>query len=51
MCDVFKKLWDTGGEGERPEESKRVERLSRLMDGNNVRCLPDGRKGMQTRKD
>ena len=28
-------------------ESRRVERLSHLMDGNSKRCLPDGRKGMQ----
>ena len=28
--------------------SRRVERLSHLVDGNNRRCLPDGRKGMQS---
>ena len=32
---------------DRLEESSRVESLSNLMDGNNGRCLPDGRKGMQ----
>ena len=26
----------------------RIERLSSLVDGNNRRCLPDGRKGMQS---
>ena len=30
-----------------PEESRRVERYSHLVDGNNGRCLPDGRKGMR----
>ena len=35
------------GERDRPEGSKRVERLSHLVDGNNRRCFPDGRKGMQ----
>ena len=29
------------------EGSRIVERLSHLMDGNNGRCLPDGRKEMQ----
>ena len=32
----------------RPEESRRVERLSHLVDGNNRRCLPDGRKKIQS---
>ena len=27
--------------------SKGFEMLSRLMNRNNIRCLPDGRKGMQ----
>ena len=31
-----------------PEASGRIERLSHLMDGNNGRCLPDGRKEMQS---
>ena len=31
-----------------PEGSRRVERLSHIMNGNNRRCLPDGRKGMQS---
>ena len=30
------------------EESRRVERLSHLVYGNNRRCLPDGRKGIQS---
>ena len=30
-----------------PEGSRRVERLSHLVDGNNRRCLPDQRKGMR----
>ena len=30
----------------RPEGSRRVERLSHLVYGNNGRCLPDGRIGM-----
>ena len=33
---------------DRPEQSRRVERLSHLVYGNNGRCLPDGRKGMQS---
>ena len=32
----------------RPEGSRRVGRFSHLVDGNNGRCLPDGRKGMQS---
>ena len=32
---------------DRPEGSRRVERLSHLVNGNNGRCLPDGRKGMR----
>ena len=35
------------GERDRPEGSRRVERLSHLVDGNNRRCLPDGRRGMR----
>ena len=31
-----------------PEGSRRVERLSHLVYGNNRRCLPDGRKGMHS---
>ena len=31
-----------------PEESRRVERLSHLVYGNNRRYFPDGRKGMQS---
>ena len=46
--DAFKQLCYAGGERDRPEESRRVERLSHLMCGNNRRCLPDGRKGMQS---
>ena len=30
-----------------PEESRRVEGLSHVMEGNNRRCLLYGRKGMQ----
>ena len=37
-----------GGERDKPEGSKRVERLSHLVDGNNRRCLPDGRKEIQS---
>ena len=29
------------------EGSRRVERLSHLVDGNDGKCLPDGRKEMQ----
>ena len=29
-------------DGDRPERSKGVERLSHLMNGNNGSCLPDG---------
>ena len=39
---------DAGGERGRPEGSRRVERLSHLVDGNNRRCLLDGRKGMRS---
>ena len=42
-----KSFWDAGGERDRPDGSRRVERLSHLVNGNNRRCLPDGRKGMQ----
>ena len=31
-----------------PEGNRRVERLSHIIRGNNGRCLPDGRKGIQT---
>ena len=34
-------------ERDRPEGSRRVERLSHLVNGNNRRCLPDERKGMR----
>ena len=37
-----------GGERDRPEGSRRVERPSHLVDGNNKKCLPNGRKGMQS---
>ena len=37
-----------GGERDGPEESRRVERLSHLVNGNNRRCLPDGRKRLQS---
>ena len=36
-----------GGKRDRPEGSRRVERFSHFMDGNNRKCLPDGRKGMR----
>ena len=32
---------------DRLEESRRAERLSHLMNGNNRRCLSNGRKGIQ----
>ena len=44
---MIKKLEDTGGEKDRPEGSKRVEKLSYLIDGTNRRCFPQGKKGMQ----
>ena len=34
------------GERDRPEGSRRVESLFHFMDGNNRRCLSDGKKGM-----
>ena len=37
-----------GGKRDRPEGSRRVERLSHLVYENNGRCLPDGRKRMQS---
>ena len=42
------KSFDSQELRDRPEGSRRVERLSYLVDGNNRRCLPDGRKGMQS---
>ena len=39
--------FDTQEVRDKPEESRRVERLSHLVDGNNRRRLPDGRKGMR----
>ena len=45
---MFKQLCYAGGDRDRPEGSRRVERLSHLVDRNNRRCLPDGRKGMQS---
>ena len=35
------------GERDRPEGTRRVERRSHFVDGNNRRCLPDGRNGMR----
>ena len=37
-----------GGERNRLEESRRVKRHFHFVDGNNRRCLRDGRKGMQS---
>ena len=37
---------NAGDERDRPEGSRRVERLSYFIDVNNRRCFPDGRKGM-----
>ena len=42
------KSFDTLEVRERPEECRRVEMFSHPMDGNNGRCLPDGRKGLQS---
>ena len=44
---MVKKLPYARGERDRPEGSRRVERLSHLIDGNNGKNLLDGRKGMQ----
>ena len=41
------KIFETQEVRDWSEKSRRVERLSHLVDGNNRRCLPDGRKGMQ----
>ena len=41
------KSFTTRCERDRPEESRKVERLSHLEYGNNGRCVPDGRKTMQ----
>ena len=38
--------FDTQEVRDRPKGTRRVERFSHLMYGNNRRCLPDGRKGM-----
>ena len=37
-----------GGERDSPEGSRRVEKPSYLVYGNNGRCLPDGRKRIQS---
>ena len=37
------KSFETEGERDWPEESRRVERISHLMNGSNRKCLPDGR--------
>ena len=37
------KSFETEGEKDKPEGNRRVERLSHLMDGNNRKCLTDGR--------
>ena len=39
--------FDTQKVRDRRKGSRTVERLSHLVDGNNRRCLPDGRKGMR----
>ena len=44
------KSFDTHQVRDRPDGSRRVERLSHLVDGNNGTCLPDGRKGMQVQE-
>ena len=46
-----KKLLDAGGERDRPEKSRRVERFSHCVGGNNRKCLPEGRKGMRRPKE
>ena len=43
MCS---KSFDTQEVRDGPEGSRRVERLSHFVYGNNRRCLPDGMKGM-----
>ena len=44
---IHSKSFDTQEVRDRPEGSRRVDRLSHLADGNNRRCLPDERKGMR----
>ena len=46
LC-LQKAVRDEGSERDRPKVSRRVERLSIFVDGNNIRCLPDGRKSMR----
>ena len=41
------KSFDTQAVRDRPERGRRVERSSHLLDGNNIKCLPDGKKGMR----
>ena len=41
------KSFETQEARDRPEGSRRVERLSHLVDGNNRRYLSDGRNGMR----
>ena len=41
------KSFETQEMRDKPEGSSRVERFSHLVDENNGRCLPDGRKEMQ----
>ena len=45
---MHSKSFDTQKVREISEGSRRVEGLSHLVDGNNRRCLPDGKKGMQS---
>ena len=45
---MHSKRFETQEVRDRSERSRRVETLFHLMDGNNRRCLPDGRKGMQS---
>ena len=45
------KSFETQEVRDSPTGSRRVERLSHLMEGNNRRCFPNGRKGIQSPKE
>ena len=46
---MHSKSFDAQEVRDRPEESRTVEMVSHLMDGNNGKCLPDGRNAKTKR--
>ena len=45
---MLSKSFETQEVRDRPEGNRTVNKLSHFVDGNNGRCLPDGRKEMQS---